>query len=176
VSSTGKNMPRKYSYYPSFDGKKAQPGTEKLADLCKRRWKTKNIGIYSLRLMKNDKTAGKKIGDPGMDKYLSVHATGAALDCQYPDEKVAREMWDWLLKYSEELEIEEIHWYAFGDYGAGYRCSRGPGKSGVKIFTKDDNAGSYQGSPSWLHIEISPSMAKDAAKFEAAWRALPKPE
>jgi hypothetical protein len=85
-------------------------------------------------------------------------------------------MWDWLLKYSEELEIEEIHWYAFGDYGAGYRCSRGPGKSGVKIFTKDDNAGSYQGSPSWLHIEISPSMAKDAAKFEAAWRALPKPE
>jgi len=27
-----------------------------------------------------------------------------------------------------------------------------------------------------LHIEISPAMAKDAAKFEAAWRALPKPE
>ena len=24
-------MPRKYSYYPSFDGKKAQPGTKKLA-------------------------------------------------------------------------------------------------------------------------------------------------
>jgi len=26
-----------------------------------------------------------------------------------------------------------------------------------------------------LHIELSPEMAKDDAKFEAAWRALPKP-
>jgi hypothetical protein len=27
----------------------------------------------------------------------------------------------------------------------------------------------------WLHIEISPAMAKDPEKFEAAWRSLPKP-
>jgi hypothetical protein len=27
-----------------------------------------------------------------------------------------------------------------------------------------------------LHLELSPEMAKDAVKFEAAWRALPKPE
>lgn len=168
-------MTRKYSYYPSFDGKGAQPGTEKLAELCAKRWKTKNIGIYNNRLMKNDHTAGKKIGDPGMEKFLSVHATGAALDCQYPSETVAREMWDWFLTHSEALGIEEIHWYAFGDYGAGFRCSRGEGKAGVKIFTKTDNAGSYQGSPSWLHIEISPSMAKDSVAFENAWRSLPKP-
>jgi hypothetical protein len=174
-------MARKYSYYPSFDGKGAQPGTLKLADLCKRRWKTKNIGVYSLRLMKNDKTAGKKIGDPGMDKYLSVHATGAALDCQYANETVAEEMWEWFLgkseagEHSEILGLEEIHWYAKGDYGFGWRNSRGEGKKGIKQFTKSDNAGSYQGSPSWLHIEISPAMAKDPAKFEAAWRSLPKP-
>ena len=166
---------RKYPYYPSFDGKGAKPGTEKLVELCGKRWKTKNIGIYSNRLMKNDHTAGKKIGDPGMEKYLSVHATGAAADIQYPDEKVAREMWDWLLANSEALGICEVHWYAFGDFGAGYRCSRGEGKSGVKIFTKDDNAGSYQGNPNWLHVEISPEMAEDPERFEAAWRALPKP-
>ena len=101
-------MTRKYSYYPSFDGKGAQPGTEKLAALCAARWKTKNIGIYSNRLMKNDKTAGKKIGDPGMEKFLSVHATGAALDCQYANETVAKEMWNWFLGKSEAGEHSEI--------------------------------------------------------------------
>ena len=58
-------------------------------------------------------------------------------------------------------------------YGRGFRCSRGENSAGVKIFTKDDNAGSFGGQ--WLHLELSPEMAKDAAKFEAAWRSLPKP-
>jgi hypothetical protein len=106
-------MPRKYSYYPSFDGKKAQPGTEKLADLCNRRWKTKNMGIYVARLMRNSHTEGKKIGDPGMEKWMSVHATGAAVDIGYDDRKVGVEMWDWFIKYTKELGIEEIHDYAF---------------------------------------------------------------
>ena len=72
-------MPRKYPYYPSFDGKGAQPGTEKLVELCGKRQKTKNMGIYVARLMRNSHTEGKKIGDPGMEKYLSVHATGAVV-------------------------------------------------------------------------------------------------
>lgn len=174
-------MSRKYSYYPSFDGKKAQPGTEKLADFCARRWKATNMGIYSARLMRNSHTAGKKIGDPGMEKWLSVHATGAAVDLGYPSRKVGLEMWNWFIKYTKELGIEEIHDYAYDKdpkdktpgYGRGFRCSRGEGEAGVKIFTKDDNAGSFGGQ--WLHIELSPEMAKDAAKFEAAWRSLPKP-
>ena len=168
-------MPRKYSYYPSFDNKGPQEGALKLVELCAKRWKTKSLGVYQNRLMKNDKTVGMKLTDPEAGKFLSTHATGAAADIQYPSEKVAREMWDWFLTNSKALGIEEIHWYAFGDYGAGYRCSRGEGKDGVKIFTKESNAGSYQGSPSWLHVEISPSMAKNAAKFEAAWRSLPQP-
>jgi hypothetical protein len=162
-------MPRKYSYYPSFDGKGAQPGTEKLNALCAARWKTRNLGIYSARLMRNSHTEGKKIGDPGMEKWLSVHATGAAIDIGYEDRKVGVAMWDWFIKYTKELGIEEIHDYAFDKdvkdkvqgYGRGFRCSRG------------ENAGSFGGK--WLHIELSPEMAKDAAKFEAAWRALPKP-
>ena len=174
-------MPRKYSYYPSFDGKGAQPGTEKLNSLCAARWKTRNLGIYSARLMRNSHTEGKKIGDPGMEKWLSVHATGAAIDIGYDDRKVGVAMWDWFIKYTKELGIEEIHDYAYDSnpkdknkgYGRGFRCSRGENAAGVKIFTKDDNAGSFGGQ--WLHIELSPEMAKDAAKFEAAWRALPKP-
>jgi hypothetical protein len=174
-------MPRKYSYYPSFDGKGAQPGTEKLVALCAARWKTSNMGIYSPRLMRNSKTEGKKIGDPGMEKFLSVHATGAACDVGYKDRKVGVAMWDWFIKYTKELGIEEIHDYAFDSnpkdknkcYGRGFRCSRGENLAGVKQFTESDNAGSFGGF--WLHLELSPEMAKDAAKFEAAWRALPKP-
>jgi hypothetical protein len=174
-------MPRKYSYYPSFDGKGAQPGTEKLNALCAARWKTRNLGIYSPRLMRNSHTEGKKIGDPGMEKWLSVHATGAAIDIGYEDRKVGVAMWDWFIKYTKELGIEEIHDYAFDanpkdknqGYGRGFRCSRGENAAGVKIFSESDNAGSFGGK--WLHIELSPEMAKDAVKFEAAWRALPKP-
>jgi hypothetical protein len=112
---------------------------------------------------------------------LSVHATGYAADLKYKDEAQAREMWDWFLgsselgQHSKILGISEIHWYNFGTWGAGYRCSRGEGKKGVKIFTATDNAGSRPGSPNWLHIEIDPAMARDADKFEAAWRSLPKP-
>jgi hypothetical protein len=175
-------MTRKYSYYPSFDGKKAQPGAVKLAEFCAKRYKATNMGIYSLRLMRNSHTAGKKIGDPGMDKFLSVHSTGAAVDLGYTDRKVGVAMWDFLLAHTLELGIEEIHDYAFDadksdknvGYGRGFRCSRGENAKGVKLFTSEDNAGSFGGK--WLHVELSPAMAKDAAKFEAAWQAIPKPE
>lgn len=175
-------MPRKYPYYPSFDGKGSQPGTVKLVELCSKRWKATNMGIYSARLMRNSHTEGKKIGDPGMDKYLSVHATGAACDIGYTDRKVGVAMWDWLLENAEALGIVEIHDYAYDDnatdkkpgYGRGFRCSRGEKSAGVKVYDVKDNAGSFGGK--WLHLELSPEMAKDAAKFEAAWRALPKPE
>jgi hypothetical protein len=175
-------MTRKYSYYPSFDGKKAQPGTVKLAELCAKRYKATNMGIYVARLMRNSHTEGKKIGDPGMEKWMSVHATGAAVDLGYPDRKTGVAMWDFLLAHTLELGIEEIHDYAFDKdakdgkpgYGRGFRCSRGENAQGVKLFTLEDNAGSFGGQ--WLHVELSPEMAKDAAKFEAAWRAIPKPE
>lgn len=150
---------RPYPYYPSWDGEKTQPVTAKLVELCKARWGTKSLGTYVNRPMRNN--AG-----------LSVHATGYAADIQYKDEAQARIIWDWFLANSKALGLCELHWYAYGTYGAGYRCSRGEGKAGVKIYTADDNAGSYQGSPNWLHFE----MAKQSAEaFEAAWRALPKP-
>ena len=74
--------------------------------------------------------------------------------------------------------LREIHDYAFDanvkdgkpGYGRGYRCSRGPGQKGVKLFTESDNAGSFGGQ--WLHIEISQEMAKDPAKLEQIFRSL----
>jgi hypothetical protein len=150
---------RVYPYYPSWDGKATQPVTAKLVELCGKRWGTKSLGTYVNRPMR-------------INAGLSVHATGYAADIQYKDEAQAREIWDWFLANSKALGLCELHWYAYGSYGAGYRCSRGEGKAGVKIYTADDNAGSYQGNPNWLHFE----MAKQTAEaFEAAWRALPKP-
>ena len=150
---------RVYPYYPSWDGKATQPVTAKLVELCGKRWGTKSLGTYVNRPMRNN--AG-----------LSVHATGYAADIQYKDETQAREMWDWFLANSKALGLCELHWYAYGSYGAGYRCSRGEGKAGVKIYTADDNAGSYEGNPNWLHFEMANQTAE---AFEAAWRALPKP-
>ena len=155
----------------------AQPGTKKLLELCQRRWGFTNLGIFANRSMKNPKAVA---GDP---KWLSVHATGRAIDLGYTDRAKALQAWDWFLANSAALGIEELHDYAYDanvkdkvlGWGRGYRCSRGEGTNpkSVKIYDSKDNAGSQGGK--WLHIELSPEMAKDAAVFEAAWRALPKP-
>ena len=147
---------RPYPYYPSWDGKATQPVTAKLVELCKARWGMTSLGTYANRPMRNN--AG-----------LSVHATGYAADLKYKDETQARAIWDWFLANSKALGLCEMHWYAYGDFGAGYRCSRGEGKAGVKIFTADDNAGSYQGSPNWFHIELAKQTPE---QFEQVFRAL----
>jgi hypothetical protein len=114
-------------------------------------------------------------GKPGQ---LSVHSTGRAADIGYGTAKGARnnavELFNWLLQNATALGIEEIHDYAFGKFGRGYRCSRADKNGGVIVY-KDlaSSAGTPGGT--WLHVELSPEMADDPAKFEAAWRALPKP-
>jgi hypothetical protein len=143
-----------------------RPGTEKLVDLCKRRWGFSNLGTWVVRDAR---------GKPGQ---LSVHATGRAADIGYGTGKVARdkaiEAFNWFLANATALGIEEIHDYAFGKFGRGYRCSRATKDGGVIVY---QNLASSAGTPggTWLHIELSPEMADDAAKFEAAWRAIPKP-
>ena len=158
-------MTRKYPYYPVTEpGKGKLPGTEKFMDLCKRRWGFTNLGTWVVRNMRGKKT-------------LSVHSLGVAGDIGYPKTRAgraqAKEAWDWFIEHSEALGLCELHDYAYGDYGRGYRCSRGEGQKGVKIFTATDNAGSIGGA--WLHFELEMDLAKDAKALEAAWRALPKP-
>lgn len=173
-------MARKYTGNSDGLAKGARPGTVRLMELCTRRWGFKNLGIFANRRMRNDQ-ADKEPNNP---KWLSVHATGRAVDMGYDakDRAKAVQAWDWFLEHSAALGIEEIHDYAYDPdgkgkgkpWGRGYRCSRGEGKKGVKIFNDKDNAGTPGGL--WLHVELSPAMADDAEKFEAAWRALPKPQ
>jgi hypothetical protein len=157
---------RKYLYYPAYDGKKASPVMERLLSLMSRRWGFKNLGIYANRPVRNPQAKGA----------LSTHATGWALDAGHSDPKVLEEAFLWLVQYSKELRLSENHQYSFGKFGRGYRCSRGEGMKGVKVFTASDNAGSIGGK--WLHVELDNTWGNDAAAadaFEAAWRALPKP-
>lgn len=174
-------MPRPYPYFPAFDGKKTQEGTKKFIELCAARFKTKSLGAYNNRLMRNSHTAGKKLGDPGMEKWLSVHATGAAVDLQYPNPETRVAMWKWMIAHTAELGLVEIHDYAYDNdkadkkpgYGRGFRCSRGENEAGVKIYNEKDNAGSFGGK--WFHFELAPDFAKDPAKMQAAWDAIPYP-
>ena len=162
-------MSKNRPYTGTKDGaaKGKRLGTEKLVDLCKRRYPGfSNLGTWVVRDMR---------GKPGQ---LSVHATGRAADIGYGTAKDARnnaiELFNWLLQNATALGIEEIHDYAFSKYGRGYRCSRADKDGGVIVY-KDlaSSAGTPGGT--WLHVELSPEMADDPAKFEAAWRAIPKP-
>jgi hypothetical protein len=171
-------MARPYPYYPAFDGKKQSDIIGKVIELCGKRWKTTSKGSYLVRLMNNDHTKGKKIGDPGMDKWLSVHSTGFAADICVPikdeaeREKVLTTIFDYFVTHSEELRISELHHYSWKQYGRGYRSSRGAGVQGVKVFTKDDNAGSYRAGGTvadWIHIEVE---QQDVAHWEETFRAL----
>jgi hypothetical protein len=164
---------RKYPFWPSWDGGSTSPITKKLFDLCQKRWGFTNLGMYANRAMRGSKN-------------LSVHASGYAVDMGYPATRAgraaAKEAWAWLIEHSEALLLCELHDYSFRNpaqpdtdktaYGRGWRCSRGAQDKGIKLFTKDDNAGSFGGV--WLHAEISNDW-DSAEAFEAAWRALPKP-
>jgi hypothetical protein len=158
-------MPRKYPFYPAWNGRKSSPVLVQFVKNMNRRWGFKNLGIYVNRSMRSSEN-------------LSVHATGWACDIGYTDRKTAVIAWEWLLAHTKELRIAEIHDYAYKDpkqgkaWGRGYRCSRGEGAKGVKIFTALDNAGTPGGR--WLHVEIENTW-KSAQEFQAAWKAIPKP-
>ena len=155
-----------------------RPGLALFMDLARKRWGFSNLGAFANRSMNN--AAAK--ADPKNPKFLSVHATGRACDLGYKDRAAAVQAWDWFMKYTKELGIEEIHDYAFDPdgsgpgkpWGRGYRCARGEGEKGVKIYDAKNNAGTPGGK--WLHFELSPEMADNPAKLQAAWDALPAPD
>lgn len=160
-------MPRKYPFFPAWDGKKASPVLTWFVKACNRRWGFSNLGIYVNRPMRN----------PAAKGALSTHATGWSCDIGYPSTKAGRrsavEAWEWLLEHSESLRIAEIHDYRFGQFGRGYRCSRGAGQAGVRVYQNARESAGAGGN--WLHVEIENTWT-DAKEFEAMWRSLPKPK
>jgi hypothetical protein len=162
-------------YTGNTDGVAAgtRPGTQELFRLASKRWGFTNLGMFSNRRMNNAKAKA----DPTNPAYLSVHATGRAVDMGYKNRVKALECWNFLIANTAALGIEEIHDYAYKNpiqdpkdktaWGAGYRCSRGEGMKGIRIFDAKNNAGTPGGQ--WLHVELSPAMADDPKAFRAAW-------
>lgn len=150
----------------------ARPGLKKFVQLAMKEYGLTNLGTFVNRSMNNPKA---KKGDP---KWLSVHATGRACDLGYTNRAKAMELWKKMLENSKLMGLEEAHDYAYDDdktdkekgWGRGYRCSRGEGEAGVKIYNEKDNAGSQGGK--WLHFELNPTMADDPNKVAAVWKQI----
>lgn len=174
--------------YTAFDkiAKTALPGTVALADLMGRRWGFQNLGMLQVRVMRSAPKEFQKMSiqqlaaTPGAKKWMSIHATGRAVDLGWTNRQTALEAWEWLLEYATELGIEEVHDYFHKSkkmskrWGRGYRCSRADKAGGVLEWSAENNGGSPGGK--WLHIELSPAMAADGDRFVEAWKSLPKPE
>lgn len=139
-----------------------RPGTKVFVTLMCKHFGLKNLGIFSDRGMRSNPA------------IKSVHATWRAVDLQFPNKKVAREVIAFLEKNADALGIEEIHDYAGNSkpgtekWGRGWRCNRN-GKPGWKDWTATDNGGTP--GAGWIHAEVSPAMADDAEKMKAALKA-----
>ena len=166
-------MPREYTGNTDGNFGSVRPGTTTLLKLCGKWFGATSLGTYSNRAMKNAKAKA----DPDNPKYLSVHATGRAVDLGYSNRAKGLAMWNFLIANTEILQIEEIHDYAFRNpkqpesdktaWGSGYRCSRGEGLKGLILYDSKRNAGTPGGR--WLHVEISPFMADNPEAFKSAW-------
>jgi len=105
---------------------------------------------------------------------LSVHATGRATDMSYrkmetkvkPNGRVkALETLDILLANWRYLHIECVLDY-FPQFGRGWRCDR----AAWQDYTKQTITGS--GGGDWLHIEIGPKFADDAAEYKTRFEHI----
>lgn len=164
-------MARPYTGNSDAPAKGKRAGLEKFVELCAKQFGMKNLGTYNVRLMRSA-PAGTK---PDDKNWLSVHATGRAADLGWDKRVKAIDLIEFLEHYADALEIEEIHDYFYtgpkGQWGRGWRCNR-KGKPGWKIYDSADNAGTPGGK--WVHFELSPKMADNAALVEKTFKDIIK--
>ena len=159
-------MTRKYTGNSDGASSGKRAGTEEFMAITKLFYKFSNLGTWVVRQMNNEASRA----NPSNPKYLSVHATGRAVDLGYSNRAKAVEACEFFASHADALGIEEIHDYAYkgpkGVWGRGWRCSR----NAWKIYDSVDNAGTPGGK--WLHIELSPEMANSASKVKSSWEKV----
>lgn len=140
-----------------------------------------NWGTLSVRIMKSAPADIQRlpIDNPKARPWLSVHATGRAVDLHHPNRKIIVAVCDFLVANADQLGIEEIHDYNYKAdgsefaWGRGWRCSR----NAWKIYDAKANAGTPGGTKqtsTWIHVELSPEFADDAKKTLDALTAADK--
>lgn len=133
----------------------ARPGTIRFQEYMKFLFQMKNLGIYANRPVRGGSS-------------LSVHATGRACDLGGGGNQIVAAI-QFLERHADALGVEEIHDYGNrykpGNFGAGWRCDR----NAWRIYDKPTI-----GSPgaAWVHYEISPDMADNPTKVDAAFKAI----
>ena len=105
---------------------------------------------------------------------LSVHATGRAVDLSYRKmgnkgkangREEAIKVMEFLTANWKRLHIECILDY-WSQFGRGWRCDR----AAWQDYTKQTITGS--GGGDWIHVEIGPKFADDAATYKARFQEL----
>lgn len=159
-------MGRPYTGNADAPGKGERPGLSTFIANAKFIWGFKNLGTFTVRLMRSA-PAGLKEGSADWKKWVSVHATGRAVDLGWSDRTKALEFLAFIEKYADQLGIEEIHDYFYtgpaGQWGRGWRCDR----AAWKIYDANSNAGTPGGQ--WIHIELSPQFADNPALVTKAF-------
>jgi hypothetical protein len=105
---------------------------------------------------------------------LSVHATGRAVDLSYRQMakgkgggRAAGLQWCKILsQHADAIGLEMIIDYFPEPFGRAWRCDRG----GWVKYERAMVSGAPHGD--WLHVEVSPQMADDAAAMKAAFKVI----
>jgi hypothetical protein len=166
--------------YTGFDkvGTATHPAAKKLAELLGKRYGMSYMGGLVVRVMRSAPASVQKLAptDPRCKPYMSVHASGRAVDVGSNDPKILAAVFEFLVDNADELFIEEVHQYNFKAPGAskawgrGYRCSRANKNRGIVNWDAKNNGGTPGGL--WCHFEIS--ALADAKILEANFRATKK--
>lgn len=139
--------------YTGFDvySSGALPGTIALRDIILfLNPKLTNLGTYAKR------DARGKPGQP------SVHATGRATDIGYTDRSDIQPVVTWLTDNADLLGVEMVADYYPKPWGMSWRCDR----HAWKVYDRRTIHGAPGGR--WIHIEIAPYLANNAAAMNAA--------
>ena len=163
--------------YTGFDkvGTTTHPAAKKLADLLAKRYGMNYMGGLSVRVMRSAPANIQKLPptDSRCKPFVSVHASGRAVDVGLDSAAKLAEIFDFLVANADELFLEEVHNYSWKApkaskaWGRGYRCSRADKNNGVVAWDAQNNGGTPGGL--WLHYEVAPHA--DAKQLEANFRA-----
>ena len=150
-SFNGCRMSRHYTGYDT-NSRGPLPGTVALRDLILflNAGKLTHLGTYAKR------DARGKPGQP------SVHQAGRAVDIGYSVRKDIEPVIKWLVDNADLLGVEMVADYWPKPWGRAWRCDR----DAWKVYDRRTIHGAPGGR--WIHLEISPTLAQDAAAMNAA--------
>ena len=152
------NLFKKNRRYTGWNGnsKGKLKGTERFKDwvVFLNGGKVKSLGTWNVRLQRSNAKP-------------SIHGTGRAIDLRYANREDGLALMDFLVRHAEAFGLEYIGDYLGGPFGRGWRCDRNKWEQYKKP--------TIGRGGSWIHIELSPTVANDAGYVDAVFTCLLQP-